>query len=1173
MAHKHFLSKLLNTDDAPHLVDSSEVINVENMRLGNDGTWQNVKGTTRLYQAILGDEPLTDPPGCIGGCTDEPGRFIAWFVRTEGLTFTEEAGTNFDGDVYNQIHIFDKNTGFGYLILDSFDVKLNFSKEHLIQANIVNGTLYWNDNYNMPRMIHIGAAIKMVNAGVSPIPSEWTMEAPMSQWDIALVRVPYGLAPQISKENAPSQPVNKINDDSFKIAVQYIYWDGEKSVLSPWSRASLVNGKNDDTHNCINITLDTTEKIPQGVRFVRLVALNETTNKAFVFKQYDKLITTDATIIADHNSGFNPIFFTFYNNAFIESIGDAEMVQPFHSVPDLVKAQDVCKNRLFISNYQEGKDVPKKTSLTANFITSTTNGGGTSVLTVPIYGVKLRRRYKPTPVWPGYIHYYVKAYVVYLSDRSPSGWYVVKSTRVRSAQRTDYLAGSEGLDEATYAPAWPTVPSTILATDLEYIGDFITASTVKPCDPDNATIFPTNFYENIIVNLTSSTATIDGTGSSGELIESRNFKSGGDYQVGKVFFNRALNKCGVVTNEGLRVLVPERDFEFTDRTPFLQWHLDNTDAVNEIPDWAEYYSIVVTKNLKTRFFQQGFDKNPLYYRKDSSGAWLETGTAAYTDAFKDAEAIGFDLACFTQTGLGYTFNEGDVCIVYKSGSAPVYLTVLGVANGKVLVSPKDMGALGTGTALKFEIYSPYLATNSEFYCEMGEMCRVLNPGTPTRTYQKTEGQIEGDTHIILRNFNNTQYVAEAMAPNDRFWKRWNTNHGRGTFVTTKGAARNKTGIRFSNTFIPGTDTNGLSAFEALNQDQLPIELGETMKLILTSKAQSEGSVMLGIGRSEYCSIYIGEAELMDAKGNKTLIKTDGVIGQVNLMRGSSGTLHPESVAMVDGRVFWIDILKKEISSHAGNGHFAVSDYKMRRVTKALCERLMKKMDDGDIVHIPAGIDPHNMEYLFSVPQTESAPPMGTLTDYTPAKDFPYDFYDGKAKTWIYNIEKDKFGGSFIWTAEYFMSLGAGLFTIKSGDLWEHNSSVTFDSVYGLTTKPRIALVENGEPDSKVKLFTNLVLEANMIPSWTHIRTEMPYVQSSDLVIGDWTTLNGNHYAAILRDRLSPNTPGDADRKLYYGDEMRGQWAKILMEFVTSGQPLQLRFINVGYDVESNQENL
>lgn len=398
----------------------------------------------------------------------------------------------------------------------------------------------------------------------------------------------------------------------------------------------------------------------------------------------------------------------------------------------------------------------------------------------------------------------------------------------------------------------------------------------------------------------------------------------------------------------------------------------------------------------------------------------------------------------------------------------------------------------------------------------------------------------------------TNALFEAMSPNDKYWKIWNTSASRPNFIDKIGEQR-VNAICFSNTYVKGTKINGLSSFELLNTKSLPSEYGWLRKLKLARKAQADGSVLLVICEKETASAYIGEVEYLDTQGSGTVAKSDAVLGNINVLSGNMGTTNPESVFEYNGLVNWYDKRNGCFVRYANNGLFAISQNKLQRVAHLL------SLDLTDDLLLIGGCDPHHKDFLFSIPKTLDTPPKGYLEDYETTV-YPYDIYDGQAKTLVYKPLLDYWGMPHNYAAETFIRLGDETYSVSEGVLYKHNTSS--EKIYG---KPfRSSVVLSCNQLQGVKKFYGIGIEANQIPAFVHLRTELPNAQSSDLVAEDFTNKQGVLYAPFYRDRLDVNAGED-----YFTRQMRGErlYGKCLLLNIEFDKPVQLKTTNVHFGVE------
>jgi hypothetical protein len=315
--------------------------------------------------------------------------------------------------------------------------------------------------------------------------------------------------------------------------------------------------------------------------------------------------------------------------------------------------------------------------------------------------------------------------------------------------------------------------------------------------------------------------------------------------------------------------------------------------------------------------------------------------------------------------------------------APYRLAVKDQFGSYVIADLLDFSS--TSGDVLFEIYTPYISSQFEQYYEVGQIYKIDNPGLNTRKYSVVSGSFRGDTYLLQRDL----YFVEAMSPNDKYWKNWNTDVGRVSSVIRSGGSNLPTSIYYSNQFIQGTEINGLSTFDALDNTNLPLEMKQIQRLVLTTKVGSEGSVLLAIGEQETASVYIGEAQIFDNAGNSFLATTSGVIGSVNVLRGSYGTIHPESAYKWKGEVMFFDANKGCWIRYNVNGLFPISEYKMAKYFKKVGQDIMKYLKDPTEynlanpnlpIRVLGGVDPFHEEYIASMPRMFLEPKNLVLED-------------------------------------------------------------------------------------------------------------------------------------------------------------------------------------------------
>ena len=653
--------------------------------------------------------------------------------------------------------------------------------------------------------------------------------------------------------------------------------------------------------------------------------------------------------------------------------------------------------------------------------------------------------------------------------------------------------------------------------------------------------------------------------------------SPGQYQTGIVFFDFAMRKCGVVTNEYLISVIPERSYVYTDATSSINWSLNNLNVLQEIPDWAYYYAPVRTLNNKTRYFIESFCNTMKYVTKNANGEYEFVSNTFATNVV----GLGINTEALVQTKLGYVYSEGDMCRIITSTNVVYNLPVIGQYGNYIVLKPIDIGSV-IAVRIIYTVYSPYKNSAQEPFYEVGNIYKINNPTTSVRSYSTLSGSFAPDSYILARfyqPFPLISYYATAMSPNDDFYQNWYNDAGKISLVTLLGQSVKDKYISWSDTYIPNTSTNGLSTFRALNQVNVPDDCGSITKLQLTSKIQNEGTVMLSICRNETNSMYLGEVQITDSTGvTQFFSSSQNVIGTINTLKGNRGSINAESVVQYRGNVYFFDAINGRWVQYSLNGLDDISSYKMVRFWRYWAKQYLSMSFGeiealGDRPFVFAAVDGAHDELLISIPKLSNTPPKGYLPDY-PSTIYPFDILDYQGKTIVYKIgigeELPHWQGAMTFTTEYFCTSQNRLFSFKNGHLYEHNQTTSQNNFYGVQYTSKIMGTSNMLPQVP-KVYDNFLSESNLVPKFVYFYNDYPYQQSSDLVDYDFSQVEGLWYASILRNKLMPTATGFDTDRLLTGEVMRNTNMMFLVEYSPTTQPLQLRFIQLSFAISRGHQ--
>lgn len=248
------------------------------------------------------------------------------------------------------------------------------------------------------------------------------------------------------------------------------------------------------------------------------------------------------------------------------------------------------------------------------------------------------------------------------------------------------------------------------------------------------------------------------------------------YQIGIAFFDFAGRTGGVLTDDSLKVITPERSVLLSNYNSSIKFTL-NDSLKSKIPEWAEYYAVVRTKNLTKDFTISNLSDKIRYFDTDSNGGFTVNVEKNYptndenddkgisgtpNGTFSEAELVTFstdhegvaiglgDLVSYKQ---GYSYQEGDR-IKLITGDDVLEATITGQEGKYVktnlynLNSPEYFNSNSLSNvdySVVYEIYSPHKIQPNEFYYECFNG-RVLRDGN-SASFSGVTGNLIGDVYL------------------------------------------------------------------------------------------------------------------------------------------------------------------------------------------------------------------------------------------------------------------------------------------------------------------------------------------------------------------------------------------------------------------------------------------
>lgn len=1241
---KRLLSGGLNTDVAAS-VKATEVYiagrNLRPYRAVEDGRFslRKIEGNRLVNSPLF----LSDTALVIGQEEDSDNNRVFYLV--------------IDPDVpaRNSILVYDGTADEIRVVLSNLNIldrSLAWSTDryHMIQTALNGPLLYFTDDLGQPYKVNVERGQLTYHPTYTPIEDTDTSLLALNgirREDLTVIRRQPQFPLIVGKKDSatdiqiPDQINNFIENGAFQFTYRYRYRDGETSVPAIFS--AMLTQNNDDageTYDTITVTFDQRETIPYEVQTIEVMVRYGNIGSFYVIKTFDR--SKDNQAMVDHNlPDREAMGFLFYNDSRGVAVADELAYKLFDTVPLLSKAIEVARNRLFLGNNLMDLE---QVGINMEFSVGSYTGKGLRGEYIRVYGYCNQPAGGPAGAEETRIFDKV---LVRLANGDPDldGYYVTGLTGTAFQSRS--------------LPFNVNVSAADRLGGLEYDDDFRLEQWMNvewggPC------YYPHDYRFTVTRTYTGRTPNVYGVENFGgsPFEGAQQLKSDSKYGIGIIFFDFAGRTPGVVIVDDNQVTTPDREYEEPTYNGAVNWQITAGQESN-IPVWATHYSIVRTRNLTRSFFIQNLCQAVKYVEYDDDQLYT------YVETFDKDTTIGvaWDMSRLFSDKLGYVYQEGDILKAYASdNTSTIRLPIVDQAGQYVITKPEDIGSLASGHIWEnsiVEVYTPYRPDEeNEFYYEVGLRYDILSPGTGSRSFSQDSGTFPGDTYIKQRDLGTGFLGCEAMNPNDSYFQQWNTDIGR-AFLTYdfRRARRRVVSIVWSERWIPGTEINGMSSFNALDEDHVDRNLGSIQALKLAGRGQQEGTVMLAICQVGTASLYLGEQQVYDNTGEAILATSGNVIGTKNILHGDYGTDHPESILEKDRKVFWFDVREGCFVRYAGNQMFPISSYGIDAYAKELASRIglnsqvkvvsgwnekegeylvtipeitgwedeledftitiidLERFAHGDAIYtLQAGSkykitlystdvalylvdyqDPANYLVDYSSPNpkylvdwdagpgalclkylgedilcldaNENGPEKTNLHPSTTAplilnslygrpgivtiEEYgignPHTIFTGDPRTMVFKEDADQWTVPYSFAPEMMGRVNLKLISWVAGKLYVHDDKVNLNQFYGVTYNAEVSILVN-EQFSIMKLLKGLVVEGNTAPDWTHCRAELPFIRSSDLELSEWEDREGVYYAAVRKDRLSPNTPGDEVAKLVSGDDMRAQYFKVLFRW-------------------------
>ncbi|RMF61736.1 MAG: hypothetical protein D6746_05075 [Bacteroidetes bacterium] len=726
---------------------------------------------------------------------------------------------------------------------------------------------------------------------------------PLKAEEITLCKRPPEYRLKVSKADVFAH--NFIEYRTLHFAYRYIYENGEESVLSPYSETIAPNAE-DETYDAVVVEVPSDEQPPQTVTEVELLVRED-------YGEWMVWHTFKGADITNHGSG-TPMTATYGQTRSGRVVGSTVTAKLWDEVPLKARAVTMANGRLVFGNTKEGLGrASEEPSLTVSVVSE--NNTNTSA----------------TGTWIGVTvtcpdDYETAVFVEVTGYGAIDGWYITDVPY--SAFATNTLPSGVTVSSANLVP--------VLARDelddwLSPCGGSFTSSTID----------------------VGGTVAVYGIGGAPPAAGSKVIKSNSRRKIGIAFFDKWGRTDGVHAIQ--EVNTGDLGYAWDNIYLAYQWQLPSGVQTAQIPEWASTYAICVTRDLDRQSFIQFIAESIRYAKLNADGTY-DTTSASYDPTM---DGLAFSKKKLTQAGIGYDPAEGDVMIVATDSGQSARLRVIEVYIDWVITELEDLGTLSSVKA-RCEIYTP-LATNEEPLFYVATPNYAVDVSGSDRSYSTTEGAIDGDTFVLGLD----TYFVEAMTPNSKALYVWGSYGGKPLIEARQEAERYPVRVRWSDTWFSGGPVT-FNSFYPLNFSDAPLETGSIQGLATLDRTSTGGTVLIAVGTNRVATAYVDATELVDMRGESSLVRADNYINQFNVLAAEYGTTHPESIAQLDNYILFVDYQRGALVRYSIGG---ITDVGLINGFADMIRSWTRRVNRAtSYVYAPIAIDRMTSEFIISMPE-------------------------------------------------------------------------------------------------------------------------------------------------------------------------------------------------------------
>lgn len=1107
----------MNTDMDPRLMPPGDSVLRRNFRTGtsrgtNMGNGQSITGNLNAMDLLINTAAGISIPAnsqCIGAFAINNRNSILFFVANT-VTASNHGIYEMDRETFRVIEVLS-------------DADLNFSPDHPIHhVDILGDVVMWTDGYNAPRSINIVKAIAYTDGTTTPYGDVYhTIDEQLLSF------IPYSplSRPTVTFIDDDTIEHSNLADYIWQFAYRWVYDDGKRSVLSPFSDTPIPFNEIPQVGVLRDLPLSNkvSVRMEPGSDEVIAVEVLVRNQKYGNWTQIDRVAryNDDGTQV----SGMHTTTFTkyYYGNELLIAIDQDEANELQHNVPLLAGAQLLTSENIMVygditTDYDpvtiEGTMAVSQDAVAAeDFIVL-------ADMTLPA-GV-------PTSTFDS-------------SDTPPEGSILFA---LWATAGTKYPANFDSLNHVVTAAEYAA------AADIGALFANVFGATRVSANVVEATPL---LFQGFFGYIPPSDVVVS------------TFKDGATHNFGLLYYDAAGRQWPVMTAPWASVYVetiPEihSGATFTDPTVnTMDWTISH-----DPPDDAVAYQWVWGgSNI---WSSKRFDVN--------------INSGSYEDEFLVEDEFGDENASISdRVNFGWTFMPGDkiriLATVDNTGQdsgdfTQVYTALSNISRivkrvDEVTGNPfvASIGSLGaillTSTSrVTIEVYRERAVTDEPVYFACSPVYTIT-----AGVHDTLSGNISGGDQYIRVRTQVDPYAISGTNPalyftfteDEHYSDYFESRNPMGRYaIEVPGAKqqRYKASMISGGKVFPGSLINDLHRFQTGERLDLPIFNGAITVI------RQLGYTMKVLQESTITSVYVSRNMFYDEKGKEQLVRASSLFGTKIESTNGWGTKHPGSVSINGRHVYYYDGVSGSVIRDAANGQEAVSKNFMSEHFRELRDRIAGR--DGGRIKCRSCYNPDTDEYILLVENflfTDDDPlPVGGVLNDT--------------EVVVFHESSNRWKYLFDFYPEWIFADNGVHIGFVDGEPWVTGLPGSVDNTFfGTAYKSYIDIIANAEP-TKEKVYRAISITGSgdvEAPTQGDVEVYGPnndtgsgYKQSAIPFVW-FNRFEGKAWAPFLKDMNTKNAKA-AVWNLVNGDELRGEALRVRLHSRTAGTPIRLSLVQV-----------